>query len=49
MIDFSVPPELETARQSVSAFMDQHVYPNEDKIVEDEGLPEDLSVNCKSA
>lgn len=42
MIDFSVPPELETARQRISAFMDQHVYPNEARIVEDEGLPEQL-------
>lgn len=42
MIDFSVPPELESARQSVTEFMGQHVYPNEDKMVEDEGLPVDL-------
>lgn len=39
MIDFSVPPELEITRQRVAAFMDQFVYPNEDQIVEDEGLP----------
>ena len=42
MIDFSVPPELEATRQRVTAFMDQFVYPNEDKIVEDEGLPAEL-------
>lgn len=42
MIDFSVPPELETVRQRVTAFMDQFVYPNEHKIVEDEGLPAEL-------
>lgn len=42
MIDFSIPPELETARQSVTAFMDEYVYPNEGQIVEDEGLPESL-------
>ncbi len=42
MIDFSIPPELEKARQATSAFMDQHVYPNERLIVEDEGLPEQL-------
>ena len=42
MIDFTVPPELETARQAVAAFMDQHVYPNENQIVEDEGLPIEL-------
>jgi alkylation response protein AidB-like acyl-CoA dehydrogenase len=42
MIDFTVPPELETARQAVTAFMDQHVYPNENQIVEDEGIPVEL-------
>ena len=42
MIDFTVPPELETARQAVAAFMDQHVYPNENQIVEDEGIPVQL-------
>ncbi|HEV2883694.1 MAG TPA: acyl-CoA dehydrogenase family protein [Pyrinomonadaceae bacterium] len=42
MIDFSVPPELEHARDAVVAFMDQYVYPNEHQIVEDEGLPADL-------
>lgn len=42
MIDFSPPPELETVRQSVIAFMDQHVYPNEKLIVEDEGIPEKI-------
>lgn len=42
MIDFSVPPELEPARDAVSAFMDQDVYPNESKIIEHEGLPVEL-------
>ncbi len=42
MIDFSVPPELESVRQKISEFMIQHVYPNEHRIVEDEGLPQDL-------
>lgn len=42
MIDFSIPDELESARQAVSVFMDQHVYPNENQIVEDEGIPADL-------
>jgi acyl-CoA dehydrogenase len=42
MIDFSIPPELETTRQRVTAFMDQYVYPNESNLVEDEGLPDDL-------
>jgi acyl-CoA dehydrogenase len=42
MIDFSVPPELEATQQRVTAFMDQYVYPNENKLVEDEGLPADL-------
>ncbi len=42
MIDFSIPPELETVRQRVTAFMDEFVYPNEAQIVEDEGLPVEL-------
>jgi acyl-CoA dehydrogenase len=42
MIDFSIPPELENARQRVTAFMDQFVYPNEAQIIEDEGLPVEL-------
>lgn len=42
MIDFSIPSELKRVRQAVSEFMDQHVYSNEDKMVEDEGLPVDL-------
>ena len=42
MIDFSIPPELEAARQRATAFMEEHVYPNEDKLVEDEGLPLEL-------
>jgi acyl-CoA dehydrogenase len=48
MIDFSIPPDLEAARQSVTAFMEQHVYPNEDKLVEDEGLPADLEKELHS-
>jgi len=42
MIDFSIPPELEATRQRVTAFMAQYVYPNENQLVEDEGLPADL-------
>ncbi|MDQ3175654.1 MAG: acyl-CoA dehydrogenase family protein [Acidobacteriota bacterium] len=42
MIDFSVPSELETTRDRVADFMQQHVYPNESKMVEHEGLPVDL-------
>jgi alkylation response protein AidB-like acyl-CoA dehydrogenase len=42
MIDFSIPPELESHRQSVAAFMKQYVYPNESAFVEDEGLPAEL-------
>jgi alkylation response protein AidB-like acyl-CoA dehydrogenase len=42
MIDFSISPELEGTRQQATAFMDQYVYPNEDKMVEDEGLPAEL-------
>jgi acyl-CoA dehydrogenase len=42
MIDFSIPAELETTRQRVSSFMEEFVYPNESRIVEDEGLPLEL-------
>ena len=42
MIDFSIPPELEAMRQRVTEFMDHNVYPNENQLVEDEGLPPDL-------
>jgi acyl-CoA dehydrogenase len=39
MIDFSTPPELEDIRARITAFMDTNVYPNEDKVIEHEGLP----------
>ena len=42
MIDFSIPPELESRRESVAAFMKQYVYPNESAFVEEEGLPAEL-------
>lgn len=42
MIDFSILPELESHRQSVAAFMQQHIYPNEAAFVEDVGLPAEL-------
>ncbi|HUS09359.1 MAG TPA: acyl-CoA dehydrogenase family protein [Pyrinomonadaceae bacterium] len=42
MIDFSIPPELEAIRERTTAFMEEFVYPNEDKIVEEEGLPVEL-------
>jgi alkylation response protein AidB-like acyl-CoA dehydrogenase len=42
MIDFSISPELEKIRASITAFMEARVYPNEDKIREHEGLPLDL-------
>ena len=42
MIDFSIPPELEAVQQRAAAFMDEFVYPNESKLIEDEGLPADL-------
>lgn len=42
MIDFSIPPELEAIRQRISDLMEQHIYPNEGLIVEDEGLPVEL-------
>jgi alkylation response protein AidB-like acyl-CoA dehydrogenase len=48
MIDFSIPPELESHRQSVAAFMKQYVYPNESEFVEDEGLPVELEQELQS-
>lgn len=42
MIDFTIPAKLQSARNAVTAFMDQYVYPNEHKIVEDEGIPQEL-------
>jgi acyl-CoA dehydrogenase len=42
MIDFSIPAELEAIRERTTAFMEEFVYPNEVKIVEDEGLPVEL-------
>ena len=48
MIDFSIPSELEATRQRVIAFMDQFVYPNENKLIEDEGLPADLESDLQT-
>lgn len=47
MIDFSIPPELEATRQRVTAFMEHYVYPNEHRLVEDEGLPPDLETELQ--
>jgi alkylation response protein AidB-like acyl-CoA dehydrogenase len=47
MIDFSISPELEAARQRTTAFMDEFVYPNEHKLVEDEGLPAELELELQ--
>jgi alkylation response protein AidB-like acyl-CoA dehydrogenase len=47
MIDFSIPPELEAARKSAAAFMEEFVYPNEGKLIDDEGLPADLAIDLQ--
>jgi alkylation response protein AidB-like acyl-CoA dehydrogenase len=47
MIDFSISPELVVARQRAAAFMEEFVYPNESKLVEDEGLPADLEIDLQ--
>jgi acyl-CoA dehydrogenase len=47
MIDFSISPELEATRQRTTAFMDEFVYPNESRMVEDEGLPADLELDLQ--
>jgi len=47
MIDFSISPELEATRQRTTAFMEEFVYPNEDKLIEDEGLPAELEADLQ--
>jgi alkylation response protein AidB-like acyl-CoA dehydrogenase len=47
MIDFSIPSELQQACQLVTTFMDEFVYPNENKIVEDVGLPVELEADLQ--
>ncbi len=47
MIDFSISPELEATRQRTTAFMEEFVYPNESKLIEDEGLPADLEIELQ--
>jgi acyl-CoA dehydrogenase len=47
MIDFSISPELEVARQRATIFMEEFVYPNEGKLVEDEGLPAALETDLQ--
>ena len=42
MIDFSISPELEKIRASITEFMEARVYSNEDKVREHEGLPLEL-------
>jgi alkylation response protein AidB-like acyl-CoA dehydrogenase len=42
MIDFSISPELEDIRERITSFMEANVYPNEDKMIEHEGLPATL-------
>jgi acyl-CoA dehydrogenase len=47
MIDFSISPELEATRQRTTALMDEFVYANESRMVEDEGLPADLELDLQ--
>ena len=42
MIDFSISPEFEEIRARITAFMEAHVYNNEGKLIEHEGLPGEL-------
>ncbi|MBV9960341.1 MAG: acyl-CoA dehydrogenase family protein [Acidobacteria bacterium] len=37
-MDFSIPPELVEIRRRIAEFMEEFVYPNEGRVVEDEGL-----------
>ncbi|MEO8434919.1 MAG: acyl-CoA dehydrogenase family protein [Pyrinomonadaceae bacterium] len=47
MIDFSISSELEATRQRTTAFMEEFVYPNENKLIEDEGLPAELEADLQ--
>ena len=42
MIDFSISPEFAEMRARIAAFMETHVYSNEGRSVEHQGLPREL-------
>lgn len=48
MIDFSIPPDIEKMRKTVSTFMDEHVYPNEAHADEHAGLPTELEKSLQA-
>src|SRR5689334_20541251 len=51
MVDFTLPPETRDLRRGVAAFMDEHIYPNEDRLgAEDEqsdALMKDIQAKVK--
>jgi acyl-CoA dehydrogenase len=51
MVDFTLSPEIRELRQRVSAFMDEHIYPNEERLMaeddESEALMKDLQHKVK--
>lgn len=48
MIDFSISSELEDIRERITVFMETDVYPNEDKMIEHEGLPAELELELQN-
>ena len=51
MVDFTLSPEITELRQRVSTFMDEHIYPNEERLLqeddESEALMKDLQHKVK--
>jgi acyl-CoA dehydrogenase len=51
MVDFTLSPEIRELRRRVSVFMDEHIYPNEDRLIaeddESEALMKDLQHKVK--
>ena len=47
-MDFGISPELEEICKKATAFMDEHVYSIENRVVEDEGLPVELELELQA-
>jgi alkylation response protein AidB-like acyl-CoA dehydrogenase len=48
MIDFSIPPEIENMRKTLSKFMEEYVYPNEAHADEHEGLAPEIEKDLQN-
>ena len=42
MVDFTLPPQIHDLRQRVAAFMDEHIYPNEEQLLAEDDEAEAL-------